>query len=309
LGKVTFEVANVSITKPLNFNDMKMSNLLVLLAVLCLFGACKRSGNREYETNKDMISSADTASSDTVATKLVKTAQVDMNVKDVTKVSEEIIRLTTTGYKGIVMNHHLQSEELRSEDMKLSGDSLQRVTVYHTTAAITVRVNPAALNQFLSEVSMLGLHINVRRMDIEDKTFDYLTSRLYEDNRKQLANQQEAGKVKFKDPTTILKVKDDMANEKVNNLRTDQQTRYSTVDLILSQSNTVSIEHIANDDPSVYQILFLHRMAFAFNNGCTLFADFIVGLTNLWIFLILGLLLWFTARRYKIKLVTAVKSA
>jgi hypothetical protein len=288
---------------------MKMSNLLVLLDVLCLFGTCKSNGHHESESYRKMASSADTVSVDTAVAKLVKTAQVDMKVKDVARVSEEITQLTTASYKGMVMNHHLQSEEVRSEDMKLSADSIQRVTVYHTTAAITVKVPPASLNQFMSEVSKLGLHVSVKRMDIEDKTFDYLTSQLYQSNRKELADQQKAGKVKFKDPTMLLRVSDDMANEKVNNLRINSAIQYSVVDLNLSQNNTVSIEHMANDSPSAYQISFLKRMAFALSNGSTLFADFLIGVANLWVFLLVGVLAWITARYYKIKLITTAKSA
>ena len=286
---------------------MKMSNLLVLLAALCLFGACTRGGRHESEFNKDVIITADTVLSDSSGAKLIKTAQVDMKVKDVAKVSEEVT-LLTTNYHGMVMNHHLQSGEVRSEDMKLNGDSIQRVTVYHTTAAITVKIPPAILNQFMRDVSNLGLHVNVRRMDIEDKTFDYLTSQLYQSNRNELAAQQKAGKIVFKDPTTLLRVSDDLANEKVNNIRISHEIQYCVVDLALTQSNTVSIEHIANDDPSVYQIPFLHRIAFSLNHGWTLFADVIVGIANLWVFLILGIVAWFAVRHYKIKLVTAIKS-
>ncbi len=308
LSKVTFKVHEVSITKPLNFNVMKMSNLMLLLAVLCLFAACKGRGSYESELSKQIADSASAISSDSAGAKLVKTAQVDMKVKDAAKVSEEIVQLTTANYHGIVMNHHLQSEELRSEDMKLSGDSLQRVTVYHTTATMTVRVPPAALNHFMSDVSKLGLHVNIRRMDIEDKTFDYLTSQLYQNNRKELVEQQKEGKVKFKDPTAILRVSDDLADEKVNNMRVDHAVQYSVVDLILSQNNTVSIEHIANDDPAVYQIPFLQRMAFALSNGWSMFADCVIALANLWVFLVLGVILWFTFKYYKIKWVSPIKS-
>jgi hypothetical protein len=286
---------------------MKMSYLLVLLAALCLFGACTKGGNHESEFNKDVISSADTVSADSNGAKLIKTAQVDMKVKDVAKVSEDVTRLTAH-YHGMVMNHHLQSEGVRSEDMKLSSDSLQRVTVYSTTATMTVKVPPAALNQFMSDVSELGLHVNVKRMDIEDKTFDYITSQLYQNSRKELVNQQKTGAVKFRDPTAILRVSDDMANEQVNNIRIDHAIQYSVVDLSLAQSNTVSIEHIANDDTSVYQISFMRRMAFALTNGWTLFADFFLGVINLWVFIVLGVVAWLIIKYYKIKLITAVKS-
>ncbi len=289
---------------------MKMSNLLVILAALCLLGACKRSGNYEPINNQDKYASADSATSisgDTAETKLLRTASMDMKVKDVQNASKQIMQLTSQ-YKGMVTHHEIRSQEVNSKDMPLSQDSIQRVTVYRMTGNITTKVPVESLQQFLDQAGKMGLHVNVRRMDIEDRTLDYLSAQLKLHSRSQIIDQQKSGKVKIKDPATVLYLKDDMIDQKINNRRIDDAVQNSTVDFSLYQNNTVSIEHVVNDNPSAYPISFFKQMAFALSNGCTLFADFVVGLANLWIFLVLGVLVWFTVKYYKIKLVNAIKS-
>jgi len=278
---------------------MKMSNLLVLLAVLCLFGACKGGGNYEPVNNKD-ISTADVAAADSTETKLVKTAEMSMKVKDVPTVSESIVNLTTK-YRGMVMHHQMQSDELRSQDMPLSSDSLVRVSVIHTTAGITVKIPSDSLEQYMTRVEKLGLHVNVRRMDIEDKTLDYLSSKLKLNSRNQLISQQKTGKVKIKNPADVLMLKDDMVDEKINNKRIEDAAKNSVVDMSLYQSDTIIKEHIANNDTAAYQLSFFKRLFFAIVNGWNLFSAFIIGIANLWLFILAGLATWMLIKIYKRK--------
>jgi len=284
---------------------MKMSNLLVLLAVLCLFGACKGSGNYEPVNNKDMMSTADTMAADSAEAKLVKTAEMNIKVKDVATASESMVNLTTR-FHGMVMHHQMQSDEVRSQDMPLSSDSLVRVSVIHTTAGITVKIPSDSLEQFMSKAGKLGLHVNVRRMDIEDKTLDYLSSQLRLNSRTQLVSQQKAGKIKIKDPAAVLMLKDDMIDEKISNKRIDEAAKNSVVEMSLFQSDSVIKEHIANDDPAAYQLSFFKRLLFAITNGWNLFAAFIIGIANLWLFILAGLGVWLLVKFYKRRVLPVV---
>jgi hypothetical protein len=285
---------------------MKMSNLLVLLAALCLFGACKGSGNYEPINNKD-ISTADTVAADSTASKLVKTAEMNIKVKDVPTASESIVNLTTK-FHGMVVHHQMQSDEVRSQGMLLSSDSLVRVSVIRTTAGITVKIPSDSLEQFMSKAGKLGLHVSVRRMDIEDKTLDYLSSQLKLNSRTQLISQQRTGKIRIKDPAAVLMLKDDMIDEKINNKRIDEATKKSIVNLSLHQSDTILKEHIANDDPGAYQISFFKRLLFALTNGWNLFAIFIIGIVNLWLFVLAGFGVWMMVKLYRRKTLPALNT-
>ncbi|WP_158825167.1 DUF4349 domain-containing protein [Mucilaginibacter lacusdianchii] len=278
-----------------------MSNLLVLLAVLCLLGACK--GNSHYEpiNNSDsvaMSSTADSVATDSNQPKLVKTAEMNMKVKDIHKTSERIVALTE-GYHGMVMHHHMQSTIERSNDISRSDDSLMRVSSFTTTANLTVKVPSDSLEHFMTRVGKLGLYVNVRKMDVEDMTLAYLSNKLKLESRSEIIAQQKQGKIIIKKPADVLALKDDMIDQKVSNLQTDDAVRNSIVDLTLYQSNTIVKEVIANDDPDTYRAPFMSRFAFAFTNGWNLFVDLFIGLANLWVFLLLGLGAWFTYKWYK----------
>ena len=253
------------------------------------------------------MSTADVAAADSTESKLVKTAEMNIKVKNVSAVSESIVNLTTR-YHGMVMHHQMQSDELRSQDMPLSSDSLMRVSVLRTTAGLTVKIPSDSLEQYMNRGEKLGLHVNVRRMDIEDKTLDYLASQMKLNNRNQLIGQQQAGKIKIKNPEDVLELKDDMVDKKINNKRIDDSAKNSVVDMSLYQSDTVTKEHVANDDPAAYQLPFFKRLLLALTNGWNLFAAVFIGIANLWLFILAGLGIWLLIKLYKRKAMPALNT-
>jgi hypothetical protein len=64
------------------------------------------------------------------------------------------------------------------------------------------------------------------------------------------------------------------------------------------QSDTILKEIIANDDPSAYNIPVLQRIGLAFTSGWAIFMDLVIGLVNLWMFILAGLGIWIAYRYY-----------
>jgi hypothetical protein len=85
-----------------------------------------------------------------------------------------------------------------------------------------------------------------------------------------------------------LALKDNMVDDQVNNLKTDAAVKYSTIILSFYQDKTISKQLIANDDPSAYHPPFFSRLLMALANGWYMFAEIILGLANLWMFLLAG---------------------
>jgi hypothetical protein len=281
---------------------MKMSTLIVLLAVLCLLGSCKNSSNGKYdnESAKELTNSTDTALAVTEGAKLVKTAEMRLKVKDVQKSSETITQLTRN-YKGIVTHHQMEATPVNDRDITLSNDSVKRISAFSTTAAITVKIPSDSLEQFMNNVGRMGIYVNMRRMDIEDKTLDYLSAKLKSDNRGQIASKQNKWKPNLKEAEAMLRLKDDKVDKDISNRRINEAVSYSVVDMEIYQSNTVTQEVIANDDISIYQISFISRIWMALANGWQIFASFIVSLANLWVFILAGFIAWMLYRIYKRK--------
>ncbi|MES2269224.1 MAG: DUF4349 domain-containing protein [Bacteroidota bacterium] len=279
------------------------TRIFIAMAAIALFAACKgRNGSYEVVNNGNS-SSADTASSsaDTVATtKLVKTADMSFKVKNVQQTGDSISRITAK-LNGMVVHHQMGSSIERSEDIRLSTDSVMRVSAFNTTADMTVKIPSEKLEDFMMSVSHMGIYVNSRKMDIEDKSLDYLSAKLKLKNRREMVAQQKTGKIKIKDPAAVLWLKDDMIDGQINNQRIDEAVNYSVVSLNFYQSNTIYKEHIANDDPSAYKMPFFNRLLMALGNGWALFIELLLVLANLWVLILAGVGLWVAFKTYKRK--------
>lgn len=277
------------------------TKILILLATVAFFAACK---------GRSSSAAADSAKTSYMVKKeLVKTADVNFEVRNVIKTGEAIAALTQQ-YDGMVMHHQMQSTVKGSENVHLSNDSIMLVSTYNTTADMTIKIPSEQLEKFVNQVSNLGIYVNSSKMDIEDRSLDYLSSKLKAENREELVTQQKSGKVTVKHSSEILSVKDDIVDKQINNLKTDEDVTYSTITLNFYQSDTISKETVANSDPSAYNIPTSQRLGLAFANGWAIFMDVAVAIANLWMFILAGLIAWrgFIYYRKRLRLInTPVK--
>jgi hypothetical protein len=119
-----------------------------------------------------------------------------------------------------------------------------------------------------------------------------LSTRLKLNDRKELIDQQKTGKIKIKNPADVLALKDDIVDQQINNRRIDDAVKYSVVGLDFYQNGIIIKEVVANDDPSAYNIPFFQRLGLAFENGWSMFVDVMIGLTNLWVFVLAAIVIW-----------------
>jgi len=173
---------------------MKTNFLIPLIAGVGLLCACKGKGKADYEVVNN--SSADSVKVDSAyvsGPKLIKTAGMRFKVKSVQQTSERIAVLTS-GCNGMVIHHEMGSTSDRSLDIRISNDSVMRVTSFNTIADMTVKIPSAKLEDFMNQVSHMGIYVNNRRMDITDKSLDYLSAQLKLKNRDELVSQQKRGR-------------------------------------------------------------------------------------------------------------------
>jgi len=274
---------------------MKTRGLLVVVAAIALFVACK--GKR----TSSLADSAGIANSELHKSELVKTIDINFKVKNVRQTGEAIALLVDK-YDGMVMHHDMQSTTKQGERVHLNNDSLMLVSAFNTTANMTVKIPSEKLEEFVNQVNHMGIYVNSSKMDIDDRTFDYLSTALKKNNREEFVDQQpKIGKVTPKRAEEILKVKDDIVDKQISNLKTDYDVKFSTVTLSFYQSDTILKEVVANDDPSAYDIPLTKRMGLAFATGWAAFMDVLVVLINFWVFVPIGLCAWLAYRYYKKK--------
>jgi len=98
-----------------------------------------------------------------------------------------------------------------------------------------------------------------------------------------------------------LNLKDDMIDQQIGNRQIDDAVKNSIVTLNFFQSNTINKEVIANDDPSAYNLPFFQRLVMAVQNGWGLFVDVVIGMANIWVFILAGIGVWMLVKYYKSK--------
>lgn len=263
--------------------------------------SCKNAGN--YKALNASSSDSTLVAADSVSpqqAKLVKTADMRFKVKNVELTSENITSLTTK-YNGMVMHHDMTASNEQTNDTRLNNDSVMRVSRFNTNAIMTVKIPSEKIEEFLDAISHMSVYVNVRRMDIEDKSLDYLSSQMKLNSRKELVSRQKAGRVVFKNPDAVLDLKDGLVDEQINNRKIDDQVKYSVISLDFYQSNTISKEIIVNDDPETYKLPFGNRLLIAFGDGWALFKELVILLADMWVFIIAGIGMWIGVRWYKRK--------
>jgi hypothetical protein len=278
------------------------TKILVVLAAVVLLAACKGK-NYEYSSADKPAAAADTAgiAADTLLNgpdKLVKTADMAFKVKNVQQTGDSVSALTNR-LGGMVMHHQMRSEAVNSQDIRVSDDSVMHVSAFSTSADMTVKIPSEKLEGFMIKVSHMGMYITSRQMDIQDKSLDYLSERMKTNNRREMIAQQKSGKINIKNPDAVLSLKDDLVDGQINNQRIDAAVKYSNISLSFHQSNTIVKEMVANDDPSAYPLPFFKRLFMAIANGWAMFTEFIIGLVNIWVFVLIGIGLWMAYKAYR----------
>jgi hypothetical protein len=236
---------------------------------------------------------AQSAVSDTVSitgltgddVKLVKTAKIQLKVKDVTQ-STHAVSALAQNLGGMTFDQTLSSIEEDRKELKVSSDSLLVITTYTPQADITARVPSEHLETFLYNASDLGYFTRNSNLHIDDKSLSYLENRLKEKNRISALSQTPP-----KGASSAIKtiaIRDEAIGQQIANRTIDTDVKYSTVTLSLFQNPVVQKEVIANYVIADYQLPFGQRLGNAFNDGWQYFLAFAVALAHLWMFILMS---------------------
>ncbi|WP_158557099.1 DUF4349 domain-containing protein [Mucilaginibacter conchicola] len=280
------------------------AKIIIAIAGIALLAACKANTDRRFDSSEaDTVSATQNALSvndPNTKEKLVKTADMNFKVHDVQKTGDSIASLTAK-LGGLVMHHQMQSEKENGRDIRISADSVRQISVYNKTADMTVRIPSEKLEDFMNQVSRMSILTVTRKMDIEDKSLDYISARMKAQNRKEWVEGQDKLKATANNYDATLAVKDNIVNEKVNNLKTDANVKYSVVVLSFFQNKTITKEIVTNDDPSAYRPPFFNRLLMSLSNGLDMFSEFLLVIANLWVLVLVGIAGWIGFKAYRKK--------
>jgi hypothetical protein len=280
---------------------MKTKLFCLGICFALFLAAC--SGKKNYEiANSSADSARMDAKTDTAFSgqKFIKTADMHFKVKNVQRTCEDVANLTAA-YHGLVMHHVMKSSVERNYDNPISRDSVLHVSAYNTLADMIVRVPSDKTEEFMNAVGKMAVYIDNRNMNIEDKTLDYFATNLKVQSQSDIIAGQKTHDIKIKNAESVMALKNDVIDEKVNNRRIDAEVKYSTIALNFYQINTIAKEVTVNDDPSAFQEPFFTQLGNAVANGWSGFNSVVVFIANLWVLFVVFAMAWYGYFLYKKK--------
>ena len=289
--------------------NSNLKTAALFFAVTISVIACKKSESSEYGNPVISDSSAVAISSDSISMaatqevegkKFIKTAQVNMEVKDVYQTTIGVEKqLKEMG--GFVTKSELHSNIISEENFPINDNEAKLVREFGQVNDMEVRIPTVKLGEFLEFVNKSNLFLHSRNITAEDVSSNIMMADLEEKRMKKTENniqkiKSNAEKVNLADNNLS-----EQNNQKLATYNLSDNLKYSTVSLYLKEPSTristIAITNTKNFD-NQYRYNFFYDVKNAIIKGFYLTQEIIVGLFTIWpLILIIGISFYFWKRR------------
>jgi hypothetical protein len=292
-----------------NFNTKIVAGALILSTIL----ACQKSERAEDTAEMSKTSSttddAAEAVTDSVSyaanqqiadKKFVKTADVNMEVKDVYNATI-FIEKQLKDLGGFVTVSRLNSNVLSEETFETSDSEATLVKKFQTENKMQARVPSDKLGDFLTFINDKKIFLNSRVILAEDVTNNAKIAAL---ETKKL---QQTGQVIDKMKNNGEKVEKTESNliqnndQQIQKMKLADDLKYSTVDIYIKEPQIrvaeIAVMNSKNID-NKYKFNFFYDLKNALVEGFYMIQKIIIGLATIWPFLLIaGLIFYFLRKR------------
>lgn len=297
---------------------MKTKILSISLIAILVIG-CKKSEEagdsspfsdsnaKEIAMSADSVSVA--ATQQIEGKQFVKTAEVDMEVKDVYGATISIEKhLISLG--GFVTQSRMEAQTLSENTYNISDESSMLIRKFQNQNKMQVRVPTEKSGEFLDFINDKKVFLNSRIISAEDVTANIKLSKLEAERQAKTGtniSQLKVGKDK-------VKLDDENMSQANSQKYSDEiladQLKYSTVDIYIKEPSTsvakIPIVNTKNID-NEYKYNFFFDVKNAFVEGFYLIQQIFVFLISIWPIVLLGGLVFYFWRRRKIFVKSNVK--
>ena len=277
-------------------------SLLALLLIGCKKGEYAESAYATADSAAAVSDSVSMAATQTVEGKqFVKTAEVDMEVKDVYDATISIEKqLQTIG--GFVTKSRMEAQTLLENTYNTSDESAVLIRKFQNHNRMQVRVPTQKLGEFLDFINDKKVFLNSRIISAEDVSAGI-----------RLAKMESERQAKTKANISQLKAGKDKVNLDDNNMSEANIQKYSdeiladnlkfsTVDIFIQEPKTsvakIPIVNTKNID-NEYKYNFFYDVKNAFVEGFYLIQHIFVFLISIWPIVLIGGLVFLFFRRRK----------
>ncbi|WP_284463361.1 DUF4349 domain-containing protein [Chryseobacterium sp.] len=291
---------------------MKTTYIKLSLSAVLLLGiySCKKGEASTNElSNYAVADSAAVTTSDSVSSaasmevkdkQFIKTADVNMDVKDVYNATIAIEK-SVQELGGFVTKSNLQSNVVSEDTYNTSDTEAMLIKKYKSENTIQVRVPTEKLGDFLTSINTNKLFLNSRTINAEDVTANIKYSEL-EAKRSQKTSEN-IDKIKAnKDKAALGNENMSEGNlQKLNTMNMADDLKYSTVDIYIREPKLRIAEIAVTNTNSIdnkYRYNFIYDAKDGFVYGFYLIQRIFVALINIWpLLLIAGGLIYFFRKR------------
>lgn len=243
--------------------------------------------------------------------KFIRTSNIRFKVKDVISATHSIEDIILSK-KGFIIGSSVSDNNLYSNEIPISEDSLLEQTFSKLSGQLTLRVHHSLLDASLREIAPLAEQIYFRTVKAEEVTFRIMEKELERErkNDKSLRVKNLTRSSGNQDLEDKLTVEDaiDLAREQADNaliasLQLQDEIEYSTITISLEQDQRILTKVKArNKDVEMYKKGFFHNIKDGFVSGWNGLLELLAILVELWpVILILSILGYIVVRFYRKK--------
>ncbi|KMQ63356.1 hypothetical protein ACM40_00600 [Chryseobacterium sp. BLS98] len=284
---------------------LSLSAVLLLGIYSCKKGEIATTERADYgSTDSAAVAISDSVSSAASMTvkdkQFIKTADVNMEVKDVYEATVSIEK-TVQDLGGFVTHSNLHSNVISEDTYNTSGDDAMLIKKYQTENAMQVRVPTEKLGELLTLINDKKLFLNFRNINAEDVTSNIKYAEM-EGKRIQKTSENISQLKTNKDKVKLDN--DNMAEgnlQQLANIDTTDNIKYSTVDIYIKEPKLriaeIAVTNTRNIDHK-YKFNFIYDAKNAFVEGFYLIQKMGIGLITIWpLLLILMVIIYFLRKR------------
>ncbi|WP_443936640.1 DUF4349 domain-containing protein [Pedobacter sp. MW01-1-1] len=267
--------------------------------ILTLFGCTTAEKKYGSVAETDVLNTDSFTADSTLTQKIIKTADMQFRVKDVQSTKEKLSE-TIKAVGGTVAEFSIQSQIIESNKVKQSLDSMKEITSYRTEGYLVAKVPSEKLDDFTNTIAKTAVFVDNESMKMDDQSIAYLANTLKAENRiEAVKRMNKLATKKSPNVETALIIKDDFIDKKIENLVINDRVKFSTIRLSFYQDNTVKTTMVGNDNLYDYRPGFFDRLWLGLVNGWTIFKEFLLIISNLWMLILCGGLIFYLIRLYR----------
>ncbi|MDY0930002.1 DUF4349 domain-containing protein [Chryseobacterium sp. CFBP8996] len=287
---------------------MKTTHIRLTIATALLLGIYSCKKGEATVSDYEMSTAADSASveiSDSVSSvatmsvkdkQFIKTANVDMEVKDVYDATISIEK-SVQELGGFITHSNLQSRVISEDTYNTSDENAMLIKKYQTENTMQVRVPTSKLGELLTLINDKKLFLNSRIINVEDVT----SSIKYAEMEGKRIKKTSENISELKTTKDKVKMSDENMSEEnqqqLANLDVTDNLKYSTVDIYIKEPKLriaeIAITNSKNID-NKYKFNFMYDVKKAFVEGFYLIQRILIGLVAIWpIVIIVGIAFYF----------------